>query len=206
MSYRLSPVARFPAQIHDIKAAIRFLRARASDLGIDARKVAVSGASAGGHLAALVGVSNGHVELEGKIGECLEQSSDVHAWVSFYGPSNFMTILNQSTPHGLGVRIPALQLLLGAQPEDIEDLATLASPVCHVDANDPPMLLVHGDQDPQVPINQSHELQGVYLEHGIGDRVQFEVIHGGVHGGKPFYDAERMQLMADFLKRTLSVL
>ncbi len=203
VSYRLSPVAKFPAQIHDIKAAIRFLRAHEDKYGYDAEKVIIAGSSAGGHLAAHVGVTNGHAELEGDIGEHEDQSSDVAAIVDFYGPTNFMTILHQSTPHGLSVRVPALELLLGAQPEKVSELAKLASPVFHVDKNDPPLLLIHGDQDPQVPINQSHELHGAYKSEGLADRVKLEVIHGGLHGGEEFYDAERMQLVSDFLMKAL---
>ena len=106
VDYRLSPVAPFPAQIHDVKAAIRFLRANETDLRINADRIAVAGSSAGGHLAALVGVTNGHPELEGQVGSDPDQSSDVQAIIDLYGPTNFLTILDQSTPHGLGVRIP----------------------------------------------------------------------------------------------------
>lgn len=201
VDYRLSPVAKFPAQIHDIKAAIRYLRANAPRHGIDATRIAIAGSSAGGHLAALVGVTNGHSELEGKVGDSLDQSSDVQAIVDYYGPTNFMTILHQSTPHGLGVRVPALQLLLGGQPEEKPELAKLASPVFHVDAADPPLLLLHGDQDPQVPINQAHELHGRYMELKLP--VQFEVIHGAVHGGRQFNDAQRITLVASFLEQHL---
>lgn len=204
VGYRLSPVAKFPAQVHDIKAAIRFLRAKAGDFGYDASKTLIAGASAGGHLAALVGVANGHADLEGEIGEHLDQSSDIHGIVDFYGPTNFLTILKQSTPHGLGVRIPALQLLLRAQPEDAPDLARLASPVFHVDENDPQLLMIHGDQDPQVPINQSHELEGAYEAAGIGERARLVVIHGGAHGGEAFFDAERMKLVAEFYRNALT--
>lgn len=203
VNYRLSPVAEFPAQVHDIKAAIRWLRAHAGDYGYDAEKVLVAGASAGGHLAALVGVTNGHAELEGSVGEHGVESSDVSAIVDYYGPTNFLTILGQSTPHGLGVRIPALQLLLRSQPEDVPGLARLASPVFHVDAGDPPLLLIHGDQDPQVPINQSHELHGAYKEAGLEARVEFEVVHGGAHGGEGFYEEERIARVAEFLRRAL---
>ena len=77
VDYRLSPVARFPAQIHDIKAAIRFLRAKQQHFGYNAKQIVIAGASAGGHLAALVGVSNGVKELEGNIGKHLNVSSDV---------------------------------------------------------------------------------------------------------------------------------
>ena len=205
INYRLSPVAKFPAQMHDIKAAIRFLRGRSGGerWRYDKEKIIIAGASAGGHLAALVGVTNGHKELEGTVGDFDSESSDVAAIVDFYGPTNFLTILKQSTPHGLGVRIPALQLLLGAQPEDMPGLAKLASPVFHVDDNDPSLLMIHGDQDPQVPINQSHELEGAYRRSGSGERARFEVIHGGQHGGEEFYDADRIQLIAEFLTRVL---
>lgn len=199
VDYRLSTVAKFPAQIHDIKAAIRYLRANAQKLGIDAKQIVVSGSSAGGHLAALVGVTNGHRELEGDLGDFRNQSSDVQGIISFFGASDLTTILNQSTPHGLSVREPALDLLLGAQPDKVPDLARLASPVFHVDKDDPPLLLFHGDQDPQMPINQSHELQGAYEKAGIGSKVQFKVLHGSAHGGKSFYAPEQMQIIKSFL-------
>jgi acetyl esterase/lipase len=107
VDYRLTPVARFPAQVHDIKAALRFLRARGGDYGFDTGKIAIAGNSAGGHLAALVGTTNGHQDLEGSVGAYSGESSDVQATVSFYGASNLTTILDQSTPFGLGVRIRA---------------------------------------------------------------------------------------------------
>lgn len=201
VDYRLTPVAPFPAQVHDIKAAIRFLRAQAAEFGIDPARIGIAGNSAGGHLAALVGVSNGHPQLEGSVGRHREHSSDVSAIVSFYGASNLQTILAQSTPHGLGVRIPALQLLLGGQPEKKPDAARLASPVAHIDPRDPPLLLIHGDQDPQMPINQSHELHGAYLKAGL--TTQLEVVHGGAHGGDEFYDEERMTKVRAFLKAHL---
>jgi acetyl esterase/lipase len=201
VDYRLTAVAPFPAQVHDLKAAIRYLRARQEQLGVDARRIAIAGSSAGGHLAALVGVTGGVPELEGDVGEHLDQSSSVQAIVDLFGPTNLTTILDQSTPHGLGVRIPALQLLLGGQPEDKPELAKLASPVFHVDAADPPLLLIHGDQDPQVPINQSHELMGRFEELKLP--VQFEVVHGGAHGGDAFFDARRMAIMKAFLDERL---
>jgi len=201
VDYRLSTVAPFPAQVHDVKAAIRFLRGSQERLGIDARRIAVAGSSAGGHLTALVGVTNGHADLEGTVGEHLDQSSDIQAIVDFYGPTDLTTILKQSTPHGLTVRVPALQLLLQGQPEDHLELAKLASPVFHVDAADPPLLTIHGDQDPQVPINQSHELEGRYQELKLP--VEFEVVHGGEHGGEQFFDVPRSDLVKSFLDKYL---
>lgn len=198
VEYRLSPVAKFPAQVHDIKAAIRFLRAHASEYRVNPNQFSIAGASAGGHLAALVGVSSGVAELEGTVGSDSDQSSSVQQIVSFYGASNLQTILSQSTPHGLSVRVPALDLLLGGSPMEQPQLAQLASPVAHVDRSDPPLLLIHGDQDPQMPINQAHELQGKYQQSGL--TIEFQVVHGGAHGGAGFFEDEMLVQVADFLK------
>ncbi len=199
VDYRLSTQAKFPAQIHDLKAAIRFLRGHGSEWKLPTKKILIAGDSAGGHLAALVGVSNGNAELEGDLGDNRAQSSDVQGIISFYGGANLTTILKQSTPHGLSVRVPALDLLLGSQPDDVPALARLASPVFHVDKHDPPLLLLHGDQDPQMPVNQALELAGAYQK--VKAPVQLEIIHGAAHGGAMFYDEERMAVVRKFLRR-----
>lgn len=200
VDYRLSPEAKFPAQVHDVKSAVRFLRGHGIEWRVPSKKIVIAGNSAGAHLAALVGVSNGHPELEGIIGDDRSQSSDVQGIISFYGAADLTTILSQSTPHGLTVRVPALELLLGGQPTNVPALARLASPVFHVDRGDPPLLLLHGDQDPQMPINQSHELHGAYQR--VKAPVQFEVVHGAAHGGAEFYDAERLAFVRRFLRRS----
>ncbi len=201
LDFRQSTDARFPAQVHDIKAAIRFLRAHASEYGYRTDRVAISGLSSGGHLAALVGVTNGHPGLEGDVGGHRDQSSDVQAIVSYYGASNLTTILAQSTPFGLGVREPALELLLGALPDATPALAELASPVMHVDAGDPPVLWLHGDQDPQMPINQAHELEGSYEKRGLD--FTLDVVHGAAHGGPDFYAPIHRDRVIEFLRRTI---
>lgn len=201
IDFRQSTEARFLAQVHDIKAAIRFLRANARTYGYRAEKIAIAGSSSGGHLAALVGVTNGHRDLEGTIGDHVNESSDVQAIVSYFGASNLMTILAQSTPFGLNVRRPALERLLGALPEDARELATIASPVTHVDRRDPPLFLLHGDQDPQMPINQSLELQGAYERFGL--EVHFRAVRGAAHGGEVFYSAPHLTPVLSFLDRVL---
>ncbi|AMY09117.1 Lipase 2 [Luteitalea pratensis] len=198
VDFRQASEARFPAQVHDIKAAIRFLRATTGTYGYRADRIVIAGASSGGHLAALVGVTNGHRQLEGSIGTFLDQSSNVQAIVSYFGASNLRTILAQSTPFGLNMRRPALDRLLGGQPDQVPDLAELASPVAHVDASDPPLLLLHGDQDPQMPINQSHELQGAYAR--VGQRVVLHVLHGVAHGGEAFFAPHYMNALLDFVE------
>lgn len=197
VEYRLSTEARFPAQIHDIKAAIRFLRAKAKKYGYREDKIAVWGSSAGGHLAALIGVSNNHVTLEGNLGAYTNVSSSVQATIDYYGPTNFLSILNQSTPHGVSVRAPALKLLLGNSPDQVEDLAKLASPVYLVDKDDPPMLIMHGDQDVQVPINQSHELEGRYQ--AVGAKAKLIVIHGAGHSSPDYFSKNYIDIAESFL-------
>jgi acetyl esterase/lipase len=203
LDFRQSTAARFPANVHDIKAAVRFLRAHASEYGYRANRIAIGGASSGAHLAALVGVTNGDAQLEGTEGNDLKQSSAVQAIVSYFGASNLNTILAQSTPVGLNVREPALrQLLGGLPPGEVAELATLASPVTHVSKASPPLLLFHGDQDPQMPINQSHELQGAYQKLGLD--VDFDVLHGAAHGGDMFFEGEALERAVKFLTRTVA--
>ena len=202
LDFRQSTEARFPAAVHDIKAAIRFLRAKASQYGYKANRIAIGGASSGGHLAALVGVSNGNADLEGTEGDYIKQSSKVDAILDYFGASNLTTILNQSTPYGLSVRVPALELLLGAQPQSAPALAKLASPVFYVDKTDPPLLMFHGDEDPQMPIDQSLELEDQYKKLKLD--VHLEVLHGATHGGDVFFSGERLKLALDFLNRTVA--
>jgi acetyl esterase/lipase len=185
--------------VHDIKAAIRFLRAQAPKYGYLADRIAISGDSAGAHLAVLVGVSGGVPQLEGDLGSYPDQSSRVQAIVDYYGAADLTTILEQSTPFGLGVREPALELLLGARPDRTPELARLASPVAHVDAGDPPMLIFHGDRDPQMPINQSHQLQGAYEAAGLDSAMI--VLHGAAHGGDTFYSGVNLERALAFLGR-----
>jgi acetyl esterase/lipase len=201
VEFRSSNDAKFPANVQDIKAAIRFLRAKASDYGYRGDRIAIAGASSGGHLAALVGVTQGNTELEGTEGDYPGQSSGVQAIVSFFGASNLTTILSQSTPDGLSVRLPALQRLLGASPEAVPELARLASPVYQVDAKDPPLLLLHGDQDRQMPINQLHELQGAYEK--VGLHAETLIVHGVGHDGEPFFKGEPADRVVAFLHATI---
>lgn len=201
VDYRLSGEAPFPAMIHDIKAAIRYLRANAKKDGYNSNKIIIAGSSAGGHLAALIGTTNGNKELEGTLGDYLDTSSDVQAIIDLYGPTNFLTILGQSTPHGISVRAPALELLMGKPIEQAPEMAKLASPVFQVDGNDPPIFIAHGDQDNQVPINQAHELHAAYKKHEV--MVQFEVVHGAGHGSPDYYQPEFTEKILAFLKKAL---
>lgn len=185
IDFRFSTEAPFPAQIHDIKAAVRFLRANAKNYGYHADKIVIWGSSSGGHLVSLVGTTNNDPYYEGSEGNYLKESSAVQGIIDFYGPTNFLTILSQSTPHGINVRAPALAIFLGKPVEQAEDLAKKASPVFQVDRTDPPILIVHGDQDIQVPVNQSLELMAAYKKLGLS--YELEIVSGGGHGGDVYY-------------------
>jgi acetyl esterase/lipase len=202
LDFRQSTDAIFPADVHDIKAGIRFLRANAAQYGYDAGRIAIAGESSGAHLAVLVGVTSGNAELEGSVGEYAGTSSAVQSIVSYFAATDLTTILSQSTPLGLGVREPGLTLLLGDHPDRKPELAKLASPVFHVDADDPPLYLLHGDRDPQMPINQSLQMFGVYKDAGL--EVVFDPVHGAPHGGPLFFEPEHQQPVVAFLKRTLA--
>jgi len=202
VEYRLSTEARFPAIVYDIKAAIRFLRGNAEKYGYHPDKITIWGSSAGGHLAALIGTTNNNRELEGDLGDYKDESSSVQAAIDFFGPTNFLTILSQSTSHGINVRASALALLLGKPVEQVEDLAKLASPVYQVDKSDPPILIMHGDQDNQVPVNQSIELKEAYDENGLDAQLVF--VKGAGHSDPLFFSEKYIQIVKEFLARVLN--
>jgi acetyl esterase/lipase len=201
LDFRSSNDAQFPADVHDIKAGIRFLRAKTSEYGYRSDRIAIVGASSGGHLAALVGVTNGEKALEGAEGNDLKESSSVQAIVSYFGASDLTTILAQSTPRGLEVREPALRRLLGGTPDKTPELAKLASPIFHVDRGDPPILLLHGDQDTQMPLNQVYELQWAYEQ--AGKHAEVLILHGVDHEAGPFFKCDPVERVVAFLKRSI---
>src|SRR5262249_37667916 len=152
IGYRLSQHAKFPAQIEDCKAALRWLRANAKKYGLDPDRVGVWGASAGGHLVALLGTAADVKEWDG-VGGNTDQSSRVQRVCDRFGPSDFMTIAGKSPR----ADSPVAELLGGPVAENKENAAK-ASPVTHVSKSSAPFLILHGDEDPTVPVAQSEEL------------------------------------------------
>jgi acetyl esterase/lipase len=201
VDFRLSTEAAYPAMVHDIKAAIRFIDAQATQYGLNKSKKVIWGSSSGGHLAALVGLSNGHKDLEGELGDFDQNSSKIDLIIDFYGPSNFRTILNQSTPHGLSVRKPAMEKYFGVSNLDNLSLYDQASPVFQVEAHDPPVFIAHGNQDIQVPINQSLELYAKLQEKGV--KTQLEVLQETAHGGGGFNQKGVYEKLVEFISKNL---
>lgn len=177
VDYRLSDVALFPAQIHDVKATVRFLRANADRFGIDPDRFGAWGSSAGGHLVALLGTTCGDEVLEGTVGGNPDQPSCVQAVCDFYGPADFTSLVAQ---RGADTRRPMPEdQLIGGSVEDLVELATLASPLAHVSPDDPPFLIMHGSDDGTVPTEQSIALDAALRVAGVSSTLI--VIDGAGH-------------------------
>lgn len=152
INYRLAPQARWPAQIHDGKLAVRFFRKNAGLYGIDPDRIGVFGDSAGGHLAALLALAD---EDDGLEGTGLEgYSSRVAVAVERFGPTDLNDIESQTTSEGLRMIVD----FLGCNPLDCPGTARQASPITYVTADDPPLMIQHGDKDTLVPYRQGERL------------------------------------------------
>lgn len=179
IDYRLCQQAVFPAQIHDCKGAIRFLRANAAKFNLDPNRIGVWGASAGGHLAALLGTTAGNKELEGAVGDNEGVSSEVQAVCDFFGPSDFISFADANLPIAEAATSP-LTRLLGGPVSKKRELAALASPVTHASKNAAPFLIMHGDKDTTVPLQQSQALHKALQ--AAGAESTLKVIPGAGHG------------------------
>jgi acetyl esterase/lipase len=180
IGYRLSGEVHWPAQIHDVKAALRWVRAHAKQYGLDPARLCAMGASAGGHLAALAGTTNGLVEVEGALGPYTGERSDVACVVDLFGPADLGTPEPASRRALLGGQPSSRELLLGAPPSQVPELARQASPLAQVSPGDAPFLIVHGSDDPLVPFSDSVALERALREAGVP--VIFQVVEGGGHG------------------------
>ena len=200
ISYRLTDKATFPAQIHDCKAAVRWLRANAEEFGYSTDRIAVAGSSAGGHLAALMGTSGDVKDLEGTVGGNLDQSSRVDAVVDFYGATDFV-LRSKTQPSRANKEGSVVYLLLGGGADKKVKLAKAASAAFHVTPDDPPFLIFHGDKDNKVLLDQSQRIVEVYKKAGLP--ITLHVLEGSGHGGEEFYQGHRRKLIVKFLKQHL---
>ena len=160
--YRLSAEAPFPAQLHDVRAAVRWLRHRSAELGLDPARTAVWGESAGAHLAALLGLRAGVAELPGE-GPVPEEPTRVRGVVDWFGPADLEVPVRTGQPPGPPTREDAL---LGVAAAEHPARAREASPVAHVGPGAPPFLLAHGEADTFVPARHSVELHRRLREAG----------------------------------------
>ena len=195
INYRMYPTYRFPAMIEDVKCAIRFLRAHAVAYNLDPERIAVIGHSAGGHLAALSGLADERAGWD--VGPYLEHSSRVQAVVEMAGPTD----------------------LTGRFPEAVEDLKVnifgaeqfvSASPVTYAASDAPPFLIIHGDKDAFVPVEQAQRLHNALRK--VGASSELVILQHAGHGFEPVDGTptpsveEAMARMFAFLTRRFAVL
>jgi len=192
IEYRLSGEAQFPAAIEDVKCAVRWMRANAGKYHIDTSRIAASGGSAGGHLAALLGTSD-TPRFEGTGGHD-DFSSRVQAVVSFNGVADMrrMPPPQQSATGLVGI-------FLGGTPAEIPDVYATASPIVHVSADDPPFLFLHGSADTTVPYQQSVDMMQALRE--VGVRAEIYTADGATHGffNRPPWYQPTLERMERFL-------
>jgi len=202
INYRLSGHALFPAQIEDCKAAVRWLRANARKYRIDPNRFGVWGASAGGHLVAMLGTTGGVKEFD--VGENLQVSSRVQAVCDFYGPTDFLQMDAHRVP---GAKLahdspgsPEAKLVGGPIQENKEKVAR-ANPITYVGKDAPPFLIVHGDADPLVPHHQSELLRDALEK--VSVPVSLYTVKGGGHGQGFQQDANLIPAVRAFFAKTL---
>lgn len=202
IEYRYSSEALFPAQLHDCACAVRFLRAHARPLGLHPDRFGVWGASSGGNLASLLGVTAWDPALQGDRG-WPDVSSRVQAVCDWYGPTDFLQMDHAGSSMQHDAPDSPESLLIGGPIQAHPDRAARANPLTYIGAGRafPPFLIFHGDQDPLVPFQQS-ELLAAALE-AAGAEVTFVRVTGGGHGGALFETAAVHAQMVDFFDQHL---
>jgi acetyl esterase/lipase len=198
VGYRLTDQASWPAQIHDCKAALRWLAAHAAEHGYDAERVAVYGISAGGHLVSLLGLTAATGELDGDLGSHVGTKAPIKCVLDFCGPTDFPNFfkgerqIKAEDPNG-----PIAKLLGGPVSKKMKE-ATEASPMTYVSKDDPPFLIIHGTNDNLVPLAQAESLDAKLESVGVAST---KVI--GQDAPHVFFNAELVKRMSTFLEKHL---
>ena len=206
INHRSSGDAKFPAQIHDVKAALRFIRAHAAEYRLDTSFIGITGFSSGGHLSSLAGVTNGvgrytvggtTLDLEGTVGGNVDYKSTVDAVVDWFGPvdmahmENCETVKDEKSPEAA---------LIGGAPAQHPDLVALVSPITYVSGGCPRFLLFHGDADNVVPHCQSVRFAEALKD--AGRLEDFVTVKGGQHGPVTFNEQTFKKMVEFMLKES----
>lgn len=204
INHRSSRDDVFPAQIHDVKAAIRFIRGNGDVFSIDTNFIGVTGWSSGGHLSAFAGTTNDishhsideqEIDLEGNLGDFTGFGSHVDAVVDWFGPTDFLIMddCGSSFSHN-GAESPESSLV-GGEIQAHKARCLLADPATYANSTNPPFLIFHGDADPLVPHCQSEHLHAKLQ--AAGAKSELLIIEDGKHGPGVMIDAH-FQKMVDF--------
>lgn len=210
VDYRKSGEAVFPAMLLDAKAAVRFLRAHAEKYDLDPSRIAAWGASAGGWIVSMLGVTAGMVEFTEEHPAYPDQSDAVQAVVDWCGPcGNFLLMDPDFEQSGLGEKKhttaeSAEGAFMGACLTEIPDLCRFSAPVTHVNADIPPFLIVHGQIDHVVPVQQSQRFHEEIVRIAGEGRAEYHELEGVDHHSKPWNDNPFIaKITMDFLNRIL---
>ena len=205
INYRLSGEAKFPAQIQDCKAAIRFLRANATKYKLNPDKIASWGASAGGNLSALLGTSGGVAELEGSELGNSTFSSKVLASVDWFGPINFLTMDAEASALGFTITTNSASSpessLMGAAIQTIPAQVAKANPTTYISADDAAFFIQVGDADRNIPYSQSENFYDDLVPVLGATNASFELLAGAGHGGTQFTSSANMDKVVAFLDK-----
>lgn len=206
--YRAVP-NKFPALLEDAKAAVRWMRAHASEFGVDANRIGLLGDSAGGYVVQMAGTTNG--EKNWDVGDFKEVSSDVQAVVSIYGISDLTTIgegignenvhASAAVTEALLLNGPAFKDFAGASVNADPQKAKAASPIGHVDGTEPPFLLMHGSGDKVVSPLQSKKMFEVLQNKKV--EAEYVLVRGAEHGDLPWYQPGVISRVVNFFDRHL---
>ena len=205
VQYRLAPQSKFPAQIEDVKAAVRWLRAHADQYQVDPERIAAFGASAGAHLAVLLALTSDQPKFEGQGGNP-EQSSAVKAAVALAGPYDLTLGYNSSTKQNLqeGTAVRGMLIsFLGGSPDDVPGQYRDASPITYVRKDQPPLLLCHGEMDTLVLVEQA-DIMSQKIQ-SIGASVDYLRIPDGTHNGFGKDQNQHLLHIVEFLKKQLGL-
>jgi acetyl esterase/lipase len=193
INYRLCQDAQFPAQIEDCKAAVRWLRTHAREYRIDPGRIAAWGDSAGGHLASLLGTTG---DIPGWEQGHPVGSSRVQVVIDWYGRADLACVATDPA-----YADSPIAMLLGGSGPEFEDEAQDASPIRHISKEDPAFLIMHGDKDAVVPVEQSLAFAAALREGGV--KVKLVILKGAGHGGREFLAPEEVTTIDTFLREHL---
>ncbi len=210
VNYRLSGEAKWPAQIHDVKAAVRWVRARAATYGFDPNRIGAWGPSAGGHLVAMLGTSDGVASLTDRSLGNPTMSERVKAVVDFYGPVYFLSMDSQLALNGCplfggtGHSSPTSpdSKLLGASIVKVPNLVQAASPRTYANAGDAKFLIMHGKLDCSVPYQQG-QLLANRLNAAMPGSATIQILPTATHGGPAWTTTSTLKTVFTFFKTTL---
>jgi len=206
IDYRLSGEAKFPAQIEDCKASVRFLRANAAKYKINAEKIGSWGASAGGNLSALLGTTGNVAELEGATLGNEAYSSAILASVDWFGPINFLTMDAEATALGFTINTNSStspeSKLMGAAVQTIPAAVAKANPAIYISPDDAAFFIQAGSVDRNIPYTQSRNFYQALLP-VKGSDASFELLEGAGHGGSQFSASANLAKVISFFDKYL---